>query len=73
MTTCPAKREESVKSDTGAVSLNDREDAEAADGQTTVDVRKIRCTCEKELNLSQGTECSSNRTRAWEENNHVKT
>lgn len=46
MTTCSAKREESVKTDTGAVSLNDREDAETADGQVTVDVKKMRCTCE---------------------------
>lgn len=66
MTSCSAKREESVKTDTGAVSLNDREDAETADGQVTVDVRKMRCTCEEELDLSQCTECSSNRTRARE-------
>lgn len=66
MTTCSAKREESVKTDTGAVSLNDREDAETADGQVTVDVRKMRCICEEELDLSQRTESSSNRTRAWE-------
>lgn len=67
MTACPAKREESVKTDTGAVSLNDREDAEGTDGQVTVDVRKMRCTCEEELDLSQCTGGSSNRTRAWEE------
>lgn len=72
MTTCPAEREGSVKTDTGAVSLNDREDAETADGQVTGDVRKMRCTCEEELDLSQCTECSSNRTRAWEEQEHVK-
>lgn len=67
VTTCPAKREESVKTDTGAVSLNDREDAETADGQVTGDVRKMRCTCEEELDLSKCTEFSLNRTRAWEE------
>lgn len=32
MTTSSGKRGESVKTDTGVVSLNDREDAETADG-----------------------------------------
>lgn len=58
VTTCSGKREESVKTDIGVVSLSDREDAETADGRVRGDVRKKRCTCEEEADLSQNTECS---------------